>query len=132
MTSTRSGVVARLAVAGIIAMVSALAGCHGPMGVEPPANAKRLDEIRAQFQKENPTAIVGRVADVYQNLAAVGDVNVPDFREGDVVTFIDSKRKPMTTGKVVRMTANYVHVQFDPPKANGRAPVAGDLMVRVK
>ena len=132
MTSTRSGVVARLAVAGIIVIVGALTGCRGPMGVEPPASAKRLDQIRAEFRKENPTAIVGRVVDVYQNFAAIGDVDVQDFREGDVVTFVDSKRKPMTTGKVVRMTAKYVHVQFDPPKSNGRAPVAGDLMVRVK
>ena len=62
-------------------------------------------------------------------LVAVGQVRPADFREGQTVTFIDAQQRVLTTGTVVRVLADSVHVAYDRPVHSGREPGVGDMMV---
>jgi hypothetical protein len=87
--------------------------------------------IRASYKQQNPRVEVGVVMDVLpnENLAAMGDVDVSLFHDGDIVCFVDSTTAPLVCGKVVRVTDTQVHVKYENPAADRRAPMAGDLGV---
>jgi hypothetical protein len=110
-------------------------GCashHKNSQAEMPASAaspERVIEIRSTYQRHDPNAQVGTVAavDRESHLAAVGDLNLSKIRENDVITFIDSNENPIANGTVIRKTADYAHVKYEPTQ---RAPVEGDIAVR--
>jgi hypothetical protein len=98
----------------------------------PPADEETLRLIRQSFTATDPKAIVGLVVAVLpdQMYAAVGDVDVKDFTQGEAITFIDSNKKPLANGVVKKVTADALDVQYEAPIPNGRAPKVGDLAVR--
>jgi hypothetical protein len=95
------------------------------------ATPDQIQSIRAAYKAQNPNVDVGVVQDVLEseNLAAFGDVNVADFKEGQTVCFVDVTTAPLVCGKVVRITADQVHVKYENPTANHRSPMKGDLAV---
>ena len=115
-----------------------VAGCRHDKPVlqpqqAPPATVEKARQIQAAYQRAASGVVVGLVSDVNPDLylAAVSEVAVSDFHPGDVVTFVDSNQNPVTTGSVLRIAGNALHVKYDPPRlAGGRPPKVGDLMVR--
>lgn len=99
-----------------------------------PATANILAQVRMHAQNLDPTARVGLVveADPRNSLVAVGDVNVADFRPGQIVSFVDSRENVLTSGTVVRILQHTIHVKYDQPTAGHRAPRQGDIMIRFK
>jgi hypothetical protein len=134
MSRARSAMILLLGVS----FVSFVAGCRNqPKNVEPsftPASETTAAQLQATYQRVDPSARVGVVsdADAKLGLVSVTGINTHDFRERDVVTFIDSEQHPLTTGTVVRVVDNMLHVRYDAPGAGGRIPRKGDLMVRFK
>jgi hypothetical protein len=102
------------------------------MPVAAPASEARIMEIRQDYQRSDPNALVGVVIAVEktEHLAAVGDIMLDKIRENDVVTFIDSNEVPIANGVVVRKTANAAHVRYEQVPGDGRDPVEGDLAVK--
>ena len=96
-----------------------------------PASVEQVQSIRASYKAQNPNIEVGVVDDVLapKNLAAVSDVALNDLKPGDVVCFIDSATNPLVCGKIVRITEDQVHVKYENPTADRRAPMKGDLAV---
>lgn len=115
-------------------LVAALAGC----GNRPDAQSiyeSRLaaNEIRRTYQRINPENRVGVVIATLpdENLAAVGDIAIQDFGIGDLLVFMDTKERPLGSGRVINVTHNALHVRYRKP-ADGRREVrAGDLAVRI-
>ncbi len=111
-----------------------LSGCQAPPKdtSAAPANEETLRLIRQSFTATDPKAIVGLVIAVLpdQMYAAVGDVDVKDFSEGEVVTFIDSNKNPLENGIIKKVTSDALHVQYEMPRPGSRAPKVGDLAVR--
>ena len=120
----------------VVAAAFALNGCQTPpkSTTAPPADDETLRLIRQSFTASDPSAIVGLVIAVLpdQMYAAVGDVDVKDFNEGDAVSFIDSNKKFLTNGVVKKITSDALHIQYQPPATGSRAPAVGDLAVRFK
>lgn len=124
--SYRLGVL--VAVAFLLNMV--LGGCsHSNNAHYTQAN---IDQVRADFQKQDPDARVGVVTGVVgsSNIASVGQVVVHDFHRDDVITFIDSHGRILTTGRVEGANEGGLLVQYSPPADGQRAPDIGDLAVR--
>jgi hypothetical protein len=116
----------------VILLILPLWGCsHGNKGQATPYTQAQLDQIRADFQAQDPDARVGVVTGVVagSNLAAVGDVRVRDFQRDDVITFIDQHGNILTSGHVEGANSGGLLVRFAPP-AHGRNPDIGDLAVR--
>jgi hypothetical protein len=113
-----------------------LAGCQAQPKetVAPPADEQTLTLIRQSFTATDPKAIVGLVIAVLpdQMYAAVGDVDVKDFTEGEVITFIDTNKKPLVNGVVKKVTEDALDVRYEMPAVGSRAPMKGDLAVRFK
>ena len=115
------------------------AGCaHKKPPPPPPPGAASPDQVQAirnAYFRAYPDSRVGVVTAILHHkngtFAAVGEVSGNDFREGDVVTFIDSKQKVLATGTVVRVLADSVHVMVDRSTGSGREPRVGDLMVKL-
>ena len=109
-------------------------GCGSRASSSEPARTQRLCEIREVLQQADRDALVGRVVAVLPDLpfAAVGDIPVERFQRGEPITFIDANRKRLTNGIVRNMSDTRLHVEFDKPPRNGRAPRVGDLAVRFK
>lgn len=134
MSKANSGIACFLASAmGILS----LAGC-GPREDEvnaaaPPAVAVS-EEVRAELQRKAPDALIGRVigARPQDQLVAVGEVAVDQFREGDVVSFYGGRDQILGTGVVVAKKPDSLHVRYQPPKAGQRAPTKGDLAIRFR
>jgi hypothetical protein len=105
-----------------------------PDPIAPPASPETVQSIRQSFQTQDPSAVVGLVIAVLpdSNLAAVGDVPVDKFQAGQVVTFIDSTQRIIAVGNVVNMTADAVHVKYQPQGDQPRAPREGDLAVKTQ
>jgi len=95
------------------------------------ATPEQIAQIRAAYRQQNPKVEVGVVLDVLpnENLAAMGDVDVSLFHDGDIVCFVDPTSAPLVCGKVVRITDSQVHVKYENPPADRRAPMVGDLGV---
>ncbi len=47
-----------------------------------------------------------------------------------MITFLDGNQKVLTTGKVIRVLPEAVHVKYEAPATGSRAPVVNDLAVR--
>jgi hypothetical protein len=119
----------------IVVMLAGLIGCQAQVAVKPSSSSGATPEqvaaIRDSFRSQNPKVQVGIVADVLpdKNLAAVEDVDLPAFHEGDTVCFIDRNSDPLVCGKVVRVTDTQVHVQYEKPQPGRREPMTGDIAV---
>ena len=128
--------VALSALLTVCAVGGFLTGCQVPPkdGAAPPANEETLRLIRQSFTASDPTAIVGLVIAVLpdQMYAAVGDINVKDFNEGDAVSFVDTNKKFLVNGVVKKITADALDIQYVTPGPGARAPQVGDLAVRFK
>ncbi len=133
---TRGRIWGRMVALPIVAALCLLSGCQAPVkdSAAPPADEETLRLVRQSFTASDPTAIVGLVIAVLpdQMYAAVGDVDVKDFSEGDAISFIDSDKKFLVNGVVKKVTADALHIQYVPPAPNSRAPKVGDLAVRFK
>jgi hypothetical protein len=124
----------------MLLMVSAavLAGCARKPPPQPdtfePASMARLQQMRRVYEASSPDARLGLVIAINKEveMIGVGDVNGQEFRPGDVVTFIDSRNRPIGTGTVVRVFARELHIKYDRPTASGRLPREGDVMVRFR
>jgi hypothetical protein len=113
-----------------------LGGCQAPPKdtTAPPANEETVRLIRQSFTASDPKAVVGLVIAVLpdQMYAAVGDVDVKDFSEGEVLSFIDSNKKFLTNGTIKKVTSDALNIQYEVPGPGSRAPKVGDLAVRFK
>ena len=97
------------------------------------ADAETVARIRDKYNRAYPESRVGVVITTLkdQPFAAVGELpSISDFQLNQVVTFIDRSERLLTTGTVVRILPDSVHVRYDPPPRHGRAPRRGDIMVR--
>jgi hypothetical protein len=123
--------------AGVLVLGLLAVGCapkKAPSKLAPqPASAEAVQTIRDAYFRAYPDSRVGVVTAVrpQNKLVAVGEVNGADFREGDLVTFIDAHQKVLTTGTVVRVLSDSVHVVYENPSAGGRVPLVGDIMVKL-
>ena len=97
------------------------------------ADAETVARIRDKYSRAYPESRVGVVIATLkdQPFAAVGELpSTSDFQLNQVVTFIDKSERLLTTGAVVRILPDSVHVRYDAPPRHGRAPRRGDIMVR--
>ena len=116
-----------------------LAGCRhhkkveGPVAPRP-ATEDQVTRIRETYQRIYPDSRVGVVTAVrpQDNLVKVSEVDPKDFRINDIVAFMNSNQDPLTTGVVIHLTPDGLHVRYDPPRAGRRAPENGDLAVRFR
>jgi hypothetical protein len=114
----------------------AAAGCRPKNAPPPPAprpaSSATVQQIRASYARAYPESRVGVVIAALpeESLVAVGEVRGGDFRENQVVTFLDSDQRMLTTGTVVRLLEDSIHVRYDAPQRDGREPRVGDVMVR--
>jgi hypothetical protein len=97
-----------------------------------PASGAELAKIRAAYSRAYPESRVGLViaSRPQDRLVAVGDVKGADFEVNQVVTFIDSTQQVLTTGTVVRVLPDSVHIRYGDPDRDGREPRVGDVMVK--
>ncbi len=118
-----------------------LAGCAAkpkapatPAPVSVDSARHSATELQAAYQKSNPNAKVGVVLAVKSgsSLAAVGHVNVKDFKAGDVLSFVDGAQKVVANGRVNDIDGNLLVVKYDLLPSGGRAPQAGDLAIKLK
>src|SRR2546423_11562431 len=130
----------RQALGCFIVLMMASAGCgpKKPLASKPspqPATAQQVQAIREAYNRAYPDSRVGVVNATRKSangyFVSVGEVSGADFREGQTVTFVDSRQRVLTTGTVVPLLADQVHVLVDPPKGGSRTPGVGDLMVKL-
>jgi hypothetical protein len=129
-----------IAVAAVAVGVSAITGgcAHKKPPGKPspqPATAQEVQAIRNAYFRAYPDSRVGVVTQTLKHphgyFVAVGDLNGADFRDGETVTFIDAHQHVLTTGTVARVLSDSVHVLVDRPRASGREPGVGDVMVKL-
>jgi hypothetical protein len=131
--------IARVVLFGALAAM--LAGCAAKpktATTPPPASVdsarQSAKDLQAAYQKTDPTARVGIVLAVKPELSlvAVGDVPVKDFKNGDILSFMDSSQQLVANGRVTDTDNNLLIVKYDVLPSGGRAPRTGDLAIRVK
>ncbi len=98
-----------------------------------PLGSPTAEALRASYARNRPetrTGVVVAVNNEY-NMVAVGDINPREFRERQVVSFVDPHDNTLTSGTVLRIVPDkqMLHVKYD-RKAGTRAPREGDIMVR--
>ena len=107
-------------------------GCQSKPKMAPtqPVSAQELDTLRGAFTQADPNARLGSVDAVLEaeSYLTVGQINPADFAVGTAVAIIDSNRKTVANGEVVRSFADTVHVRYE--KAGTRPPRVGDVAVR--
>ena len=125
---------------GIVALFAV--GCFGGCARHRTAAAEETSPMtpapvsamaREQIQKAFVGATIGTVVAVLpdEHLAAIADVQVQDFRKGDVLTFFGGEEVPLATGEVVAIEKDQLHVRY--VAIQGQRPVArGDLAVRFR
>jgi hypothetical protein len=128
----------RFVAAASIALIVCLSGCaatnensNSAMPASA-ADAQTVQRIRDKYARAYPESRVGVVIAVLKDepFAAVGDLpSTSGFQLNQIVTFIDRSERVLTTGTVVRILPDSVHVRYDPPKRGGRGPRRGDIMV---
>lgn len=109
-------------------------GGGGPDSTMPAsaADQQTVQRIRDKYNRAYPESRVGVIIAVLkdQPFAAVGDLpSTSGFQPNQPVTFIDKNERVLTTGTVVRILNDSVHVRYAPPPRNGRVPRRGDIMV---
>jgi len=122
-----------------VCAVALAAGCakkKPPSKPSPqPASGEQIQSIRNDYFRAYPDSRVGVVTATLKHangyFVSVGDVPGRDVREGEIVTFIDGHRHVLTTGSIVRVLADSVHVLVDPPRGDGRMPGVGDVMIKL-
>jgi hypothetical protein len=130
----RRTIIASVSVGMILTGVFFTGGCHEEQEpIAPPVTDAQLQSMRMEFHQQYPTARVGVVTAVLEseNLASVGKVPTKDFTEGDIITFMDSNGKTLTEGKVEAVNADNLAVKYETPGKKGRAPMRGDVAVRI-
>jgi hypothetical protein len=134
MTRTK---ICRLAtIVMVIVLVAGCASTGGDSSSAMPASAAdaaTVERIRDKYYRAYPESRVGVVIAVLKDdpFAAVGELpSTSDFQLNQVVTFIDRSERVLTTGTVVRILPDSVHVRYDPPPRGGRTPRRGDIMIR--
>ena len=100
-----------------------------------PATAQQESQIRNDYFRAYPDSRVGIVTATLKHangyFVSVGDVPTSDFREGEIITFVDPRRHVLTTGTVVRILPDTVHVLVDRPRGDGRMPGVGDIAIKL-
>ena len=100
-----------------------------------PATTKQEQQIREDYFRAYPDSRVGVVTATLKHangyFVSVGDVPTSDFREGEIITFVDPHRHVLTTGTVVRILPETVHVLVDRPRGDGRMPGVGDVAIKL-
>jgi hypothetical protein len=100
-----------------------------------PATTKQEQQIREDYFRAYPDSRVGVVTATLKHangyFVSVGDVPTSDFREGEIITFVDPHRHVLTTGTVVRILPDTVHVLVDRPRGDGRMPGVGDVAIKL-
>ena len=104
-----------------------------PDGLPPKGDTSLVQELRQSYQRIHPGTRVGLVTAVAEDvtLAAVGDIDLKSFKNGDILTIIDTNEKPVANGTVVNITPDALHVKYA-PVPGGRAPRQGDLAVSLQ
>lgn len=129
----------RLSLAACVLAALLSAGCQksapppAPTPIaQPPVPMPATLETIAALRKSAPNLPIGRVTHLLPEyrLASVGDVPVKDFKVGQRVSFMGNDGF-LTGGEVVRIVGDGLHVKWDVPPASGRAPIVGDLLIRV-
>jgi hypothetical protein len=119
----------------LIACVSiACVGC-AQNKADAPASPAVVRAVRQKLTKTNPQVLVGAVTAVEPNgkpFAAVGDVPAAQFHVGEPIAFLNANQEVLTHGIVRRILPDSIHVQWYPPRGEGRAPRVGDLAVRYR
>jgi hypothetical protein len=96
-----------------------------------PQNA---DALRAAFRQQYPGSQLGVVVAAINHpnghFVSVGGLQIDQVAVGQVVTFIDSKQRPLATGVIVNVLPDQVHARIDEPTLK-RRPQVGDMMVRL-
>ena len=125
----------------VVVIASALtAGCakkKPPSKPSPmPATGRQVEQIRSDYFRAYPDSRVGVVTATLKHangyFVSVGDVPTSDFREGEIITFVDPHRHVLTTGTVVRILPESVHVLVDRPRGgDGRMPGVGDVAIKL-
>ena len=130
------GLIAGGLIAGGLIAGGLIGGCQAQPKdtAAPPATEDTVRLVRQSFAASDPKAIVGLVIAVLpdQMYAAVGDVDVKDFTEGEAVTFIDSNKVPLVNGIIKKVTSDALDIQYEAPGPKSRVPKVGDLAVRFK
>ncbi len=105
-------------------------GCMSHKSAGTPADDATLQQFRETYTRIDPAAKVGRVIAVLPEnaLVAVGDIKPDDVQKDDVLVFLNTRNQIIAFGHVVDKTADAIHLGYD-VKADGRAPVVGDLAV---
>jgi hypothetical protein len=117
--------------------VGLVAGCRAaPSGepvLPPPATVEMVQELRDRLQQVDPNARVGLVTYVgaEQKLATVGQTQINRYREGDIITFLDSAQVEVARGRVVRVGEASVVVQYEPHGPSARDLIEGDIAVAI-
>lgn len=110
-----------------------LIGCQSQKKpvLPPPATAFTVERMQADFQKIDPTAQVGLVSAVMpaDHLAAVSDIDTAAFHVGQPLIFIDTNKKTIGGGTVIRIVSDLLVVRYDQVSRPLRK---GDIAVRVK
>ena len=124
------------AAAAWMALACACTGCRstGTSSADgmPPtaADAATVQGIRDRYTRAYPESRVGVVIATLpsERLVAVGELPDPaKLRTTEVVTFIDGRGRVLTTGTIVRVLPDSVHVRYARPPRGGRAPARGDV-----
>ena len=132
----------------VLACAVALSGC-GPMNDDGTATAtavggddampasaadpQTVQRIRDKYQQAYSESQVGVVLEALDDapFVAVGELPAPaSLRENQAVTFLDRHERVLTTGQIVRVLPDSVHVRVNSPPRGGREPRRGDVMVR--
>lgn len=119
----------RLLCTALLCVVAA--GCQHRRPVVQPLAPEAVQSIRESYLRVDPSTRVGTVIAALpeKGLVAVGQLPVNEFKEGDVLVFVDTSRQVIAAGKVVAKTTDALHVSYDVRGANGREPQVGDLAV---
>jgi hypothetical protein len=101
-----------------------------------PATAQQERQIREDYFRAYPDSRVGVVTATLKHangyFVSVGDVPTSDFREGEIITFVNPHKHVLTTGTVVRILPDNVHVLVDRPRGgDGRMPGVGDIAIKL-
>ena len=118
-------------------MLVCIGGCQSTSapGKAFPPTPEQVAAIRAELQSTTPAAVLGVVSEALPDeryVAVKGLPSTESFRAGQFVSFTDSHLNAFAFGQVRRVLPDAIHVQYQDPGSNGRAPQVGDIMIRFK
>jgi hypothetical protein len=126
--------------ATLLLTIAIAAGCRSyPKAAPVPERVEAVspdnaEALRVAYRQQYPNSQLGVVAATINHdhgqFVAVGGVDVSQLAIGQLVTFFDSKQRPLTNGTVVNVLPDSVHVRVDGPALGSRRPQVGDLMIR--